>query len=107
GPNTDFGLPCDVTIDPSGNIFVVELNSNSISKISGGTAGLLAGGNAAAFADGTGTNASFYWPTDIIMDATGNMYISDMSNHRIRKMTPGGVVTTIAGSTQAFADGTG
>jgi sugar lactone lactonase YvrE len=107
GPNTDFGLPCDVTIDPSGNVFVVEINSNSISKISGGTAGLLAGGNAAAFADGIGTNASFYWPTDIVMDATRNMYISDMSNHRIRKMTPGGVVTTIAGSTQAFADGTG
>ena len=108
GPNTDYALPTDVAIDASGNIYITELNSSSISKISpAGTVSLFAGGNSPAFADGTGTAASFYYPVDVVPDALGNLYVADQSNNRIRKITPAGVVTTIAGGIQGFAEGTG
>jgi hypothetical protein len=110
GPNTDFNLPQDVCVDALGNVFVVELNANAISKITpAGVVSLLAGGdpNGGQYSDGTGTNAHFYWPACIALDPSGNMFLTDSKNHRIRKITQGGVVTTIAGSLQAYADGTG
>lgn len=64
-------------------------------------------GSDAGFADGTGTSAKFYFPVGIICDAQGNVYVGDASNDRIRKITPAGLVTTFAGSTQGNVDGTG
>jgi hypothetical protein len=65
----------------------------------------LAGSGAMAWGDGTGTNASFYYPEGVALDGSGNIYVGDFFNHRIRKVTPAGVVTTLAGSTADFADG--
>jgi hypothetical protein len=68
----------------------------------------LAGSGSPAFADGTGTGASFYAPSGVALLPNGNIVVSDLVNHRIRLVTPAGVVTTIAGSgSPAFADGTG
>jgi hypothetical protein len=66
----------------------------------------LAGSNQ-AYADGTGTAARFNNPSGIAMLPDGNIVVSDLGNHRIRIVTPAGVVTTLAGSNQAYADGTG
>ncbi len=108
GPNTDFDLPEDVAIDASGNIFVAELNSDAISKITpAGVVTLFAGGLIGGYMDGTGTNARFYQPSGIDIDGSGNLIVADSKNHRIRKITQAAVVTTIAGSLQAYADGTG
>ena len=68
----------------------------------------LAGSGTAAFANGTGTNASFQDPSGVAQLLDGNIVVADPNNNRIRIVTPAGVVTTLAGSgTGTFADGTG
>jgi gliding motility-associated-like protein len=105
---TSFNQPNGITIDASGNFYVTEAASNDIKELKpNGTTTVFAGGTLGS-ADGTGTNASFYYPYGITIDAAGNLYVADSQNNKIRKITPGQVVTTLAGSgNAAFADGTG
>ncbi len=66
-------------------------------------------GVAPGSADGTGTAARFFGPSNVAVDGSGNLYVVDGSNHTIRKITPAGVVTTLAGLAGhlGFVDGTG
>lgn len=86
----------------------VDVTGPAFSYYGNGSATYFAGSGNSAFADGTGTGASFYFPTAMVKDATGNFFIADRENNRIRKMTAAGVVTTFAGnSTAGLTDGTG
>jgi hypothetical protein len=113
GTNAGFNNPWSLAVDTSGNVYVDDYSNNRIRKItSDGVVTTLAGGNATlSYADGIGTNAAFRQPYGIAVDLTGNVYLSDSTNNRIRKITSAGVVTTFAGgllgTTATFADGIG
>ena len=99
-----------ITIDPSGNVYITD--SQSIRKITpGGVVTTLAGLPSVfgGYADGTGSAARFNDPVGVVYDGAGNLYVADAGNHVIRKVAPGGVVTTIAGSpgVAGATDGTG
>lgn len=99
-----------LAVDAVGNVYATEAASNQVIKFSpSGTPSLFAGGAAseAGFAEGTGSAARFTAPQGLGIDRAGNLYVADAGNHRIRKITPEGVVTTLAGGTAGFADGTG
>jgi hypothetical protein len=88
GTSASFNNPSAVAVDGSGNVYVADRDSNRIRKIApSGTVTTLAGSGSAAFADGNGTLASFYSPFGVAVDGSGNVYVADMWNHRIRKIT--------------------
>ncbi|HZH30124.1 MAG TPA: NHL repeat-containing protein [Pyrinomonadaceae bacterium] len=103
-----FHNPFGVAVDAQGNVYVADAgDSNRIRRIAaqGAAVTTLAGG-AEGFADGAGGTASFNTPSALAIDANGNLYVADTSNNRIRKVTPEGFVTTVAGDgTQGARDG--
>ncbi|VDA99411.1 hypothetical protein S1OALGB6SA_479, partial [Olavius algarvensis spirochete endosymbiont] len=72
-----------------------------------GVVSTLAGTGSAGSGNGTGTAAQFNHPAGVAVDSSGNVYVADSDNRRIRRITPAGVVSTFAGSTAGFADGIG
>ena len=108
--------PRGITIDSyRGSVWLAEYGSgagNSLRKLATGVllsvASTLAGNGASGFADGTGSGARFASPAGVAIDAAGNTYVADTANDRIRKITAGGVVSTLAGSgAPGWTDGPG
>lgn len=114
GASSRFSGPVGVRVDATGKVFVGDSGNDAIRQITaGGSVTTLAGlpgnlGNGVP-TDGTGAAASFYRPYAVDLDASGNVYVADYGLGGIRKVTPAGVVTTIAGvsGSAGSADGTG
>nr|WP_294942880.1 cadherin-like beta sandwich domain-containing protein [uncultured Mucilaginibacter sp.] len=104
-----FKNPQDVAVDAAGNVYVADYGNHQIRKINTtGVVSVLAGSGAGGLQDGTFTGAKFRTPYGVTCDAAGNVYVADFGNSAIRKITPGGVVTTMAGDgTAGFANGNG
>lgn len=106
-----FNTPSAVAVAANGTIYVADMENHTIRAISpAGVVTTVAGKPGdEGWADGTGSTARFRGPTGVAVDAAGNVFVADYGNHVIRRITPGGVVTTFAGEPMAAgsADGTG
>jgi sugar lactone lactonase YvrE len=104
-----FHVPAGIAIDGAGRIYVGDIRNHVIRVIDASGVHTFAGApGIAGFADGTASAARFDRPHGIAVDAAGNVYVADLRNCAIRKITPAGVVTTVAGNgTFGSADGTG
>ncbi|MDC1142129.1 hypothetical protein OAU50_03485 [Planctomycetota bacterium] len=111
GAAARFQSPRGVAVDVSGNVYVADTVNHTIRKITPtGVVSTLAGtAGATGGADGIGAAARFTSPFGVAADTSGNVYVADTGNNVIRKIAPGGVVSTLAGTAGASgsADGTG
>ena len=103
-----FNTPCGVAVDSNTNIYVADYGNNMIRKITpAGEVTTLAGSTNSGSADGIGSAAGFDKPFAVAVDTNGNVIVGDTWNNMIRKITPAGKVTTLAGSTiSGNTDGT-
>lgn len=92
--------PDGLVLDSSGNIYIADTGGTEIVELSAGNALIFAGNGNFGFAgdNGSATDAELYDPSGITLDSAGYFYVSDMFNFRIRKISPSGVITTIAGN---------
>ena len=112
GPATSASLngPPNLALDAVGNLYIADRNNHAIRKV--GTDGIIttvAGNGNRGFSgdDGPATSASLNRPGGVGVDAVGNIYIADTNNHRIRKVSPEGTITTVAGSGEEDFSGDG
>jgi hypothetical protein len=105
GPATGASLnfPVGITLDASGNLYIGDQNNGRIRKVYAGTGIIttLAGNGSLAFAgdDGPATSASLNHPGGLALDASGNLYIADQDNFRVRRVAAAtGIITTVAGN---------
>jgi sugar lactone lactonase YvrE len=114
GTDARFNDPCGIAVDGAGNIYVADQGNNIIRKVAlVGTNWVVTtlAGMAGSYGsvDGTGSEARFNYPGGVAVDSAGNVYVADFGNCTIRKITPAGAVTTLAGlaGKSGTADGTG
>lgn len=118
GPATNamLNFPSDIVVDRSGNLLIADKQNNRVRKVDAtGVISTVAGnGNTNSYGFGTysgdggsSTNAGLNWPGHVTLDSVGNLFISDSSNRRVRKVDTNGIITTIAGNGSSGHGGDG
>jgi len=98
GSAARFSNPMGLDVDTAGNVYVADKGNNRIRKITPAGVTSLLVGNTNGYAEGTGAAALFRGPVSVHVVPSGNIYVSDQDNHRIRKISPEGITMLIAGS---------
>ena len=96
-----FSSPTDVEADAAGNLYIADASNNRIRKVNpSGTISTVAGTGERGFGGdgGPAGQAKLAGPGGVAVDAAGNLFIADSSNHRIRKVDPSGIISTVAGT---------
>lgn len=109
GTSASFYYPHEAAFDPSGNLYIGDQGNVAIRKITPeGLVSTFIGGNGSGFADGQGVEAKFNTTKSLDIDSNGVIYLVDTGNNAIRKITPSGMVTTLAGNgSSGLVDGYG
>ncbi|MFF9410829.1 NHL repeat-containing protein [Streptomyces anandii] len=95
--------PHSVAVDSAGNLYIAEASNHRVRKVTpGGIITTVAGNGQGGFVSdgGPAVATKIYNPHGVAVDGSGNLYIADYSNHRVRKVTPDGIITTVAGNGQ-------
>lgn len=98
GTAAEFNAPKGVAVDAHGTVYVADSGNHLIRRISPQGVVTTLAGSSLGFADGAGATAKFAHPSGIAVDSRGVVYVADTNNHRIRKITPDGTVSTLAGT---------
>lgn len=99
GKDAQFDWPTGMAIDDAGNLYITDFNNHRIRKISPkGKVTTLAGSGLPGYMNGPGDKAQFSDPNGLTIGANGNLFVVDGKNHRVRKISPDGTVSTFAGS---------
>ncbi|HET7841453.1 MAG TPA: hypothetical protein VFM21_07605, partial [Terriglobia bacterium] len=112
GPATsaNLSLPVGLTFDSSGNLYIADYGNHRIRKVNtSGTISTVAGNGGAGFTGDNvlATSTALYYPSAVAFDASGNFYIADEYNHRLRKVNTAGIISTIAGTGAGGYNGDG
>jgi hypothetical protein len=101
--------PIGVAVDSSGDVYIADQYNYVVRKVTGGNISTFAGNHTYGYTGdgGPAANAEFSYVLDVAVDATGDVYIADQYNHRIRKVNTSGIVSTVAGNGTAGYEGDG
>lgn len=100
GSSARFYNPTGIAVDTAGNIYVADGGDHTVRKVTaGGVVTTIAGASGqAGSADGVGSNARFVYPFAVATDLSGNVFVTDVGDHTVKRITPAGLVTTLGGT---------
>ena len=104
----ELNSPSDVKIDGSGNMYITDYLNSRVRKVTpAGIISTVVGNGTSGFSGdgGAATAAEIYYPQEIVFDGSGNYYIADEGNGRVRKVSTSGIITTVAGGGSTLGDG--
>ena len=109
GTDSQFYEPTDLAVDQERNVFVADAGNNAIRQVAAdGQVTTVAGARGAGYKDGPSPEARFFRPESIALDGAGNLIVADTGNNCVRRISPDGMVTTVAGHPEpGYANGSG